>query len=103
MKKNVYLTFMLILLEKFFVNIVRPALPYVLFTIGGLFLSFAVGLTFRRPVSWDFDSIMILAMRGWITLIAIAALVAGLYIIFIVFPDWLMSVWREAKRSREEK
>lgn len=103
MRKNVYATFLSILLEKFFVGIVRPTLPYVLFAIGGLFLSFAVGLTFSRPLSWDLANIMILTLRGMITLIAIAAFGVTLYVIFIVFPDWLMSVWREAKKSGEDE
>lgn len=103
MKKNVYLTFLSILLEKFFVSIVRPTLPYVLFTISGLLLSFAVGLAFNRPGNWDLANLMALTLRGMITLIAIAALGAGLYIIFIVFPDWLMSVWREAKRKSKSE
>lgn len=103
MKKNVYMTFLSILIEKFFASIVRPYLPYVLFTISGLFLSFAVGLIFRRQASLNLDSIMMIAMHGMITIVAIAALGVALYCIFIVFPDWLMSIWREAKRSVEDE
>lgn len=103
MKKNVYMTFLSVLTQRLYREIVRPALPYIAFAISGLLLSFAIGLAFYRAGGWGLANIMIITLRGMITIVAIAALGVALYCTFIVFPDWLMSIWREAKRKSKSE
>lgn len=89
-------------------NVLLPVYPYLLMAIGFLLLSFAVGASVSTAVAGMTSSLSALDIFVYVTLGAmILGAIAGIgiisYVVLIVLTDYLMIVWRDARKKTEGK
>lgn len=100
--------FVKIIVRDIWRNVILPGYPYILVAIGFLLLSFAVGAFISTTVhgmtfSLSALDILICMKLGAMILGAIAAIVILSYVVLIVLTDYLMIVWRDARKKTEGK